>query len=113
MGFIRPSKFQSDLISKTIEDDRNLIVRSSPGTGKTIACCIAALSHVDTGRYYPQVLFLCATYEAAVQTTVCLRQMVMQTGIKVGFVRQDTNGNSNCMFFQFKSRINFNNNKME
>lgn len=92
MGIIQPSKFQFDLLSDWFKDERNMVIISSPGTGKTMTCGIAALSRVDTQKHYPQVLFLCATHEAASLTTKMLSQLALKSDVKIGSALKHSNG---------------------
>lgn len=75
------------------ESDQNLVLISAPGTGKTVAVCIAVLDYVNIEHNYPQVLYLCTTHEAAIHTTKLLNEMSIGTGIRVGTALKNSNGN--------------------
>ncbi|VEN58857.1 unnamed protein product, partial [Callosobruchus maculatus] len=52
---------------KYIYRERDIIVKSKSGTGKTIVFTVVALETIDTTKKYPTVLILCPTREIAVQ----------------------------------------------
>lgn len=107
MGITQITTFQSDLI-EMLNNDKNLLVIGSPGIGKTIAYAIAVLRHVDTKENYPQVLCLCSSHEAAIQTGKILTQMATHTDMKIGFATRDTNGTRDfaiSLYFFFVIRI--------
>ncbi|XP_055309062.1 DEAD-box helicase Dbp80-like [Sitodiplosis mosellana] len=91
MGFNFPSLFQYGLLSQMNDDSQNLVVVSKPGTGKTVAVSIGVLNYVNRKQNYPQVLYLCTTHEAAVQTAKQLTGMAIGTEIKVGTALKNSN----------------------
>ncbi|KAM4720724.1 LOW QUALITY PROTEIN: ATP-dependent RNA helicase DDX19A-like [Rhinophrynus dorsalis] len=76
MGFNRPSKIQATALPLMLTSPpQNLIAQSQTGTGKSTAFALAMLSRVDPAQRYPQCLYLCHTYELALQTGKVIAQM--------------------------------------
>lgn len=76
MGFTEPSKFHGKTLPTSLAyPPQNLIVQSHPGTGKTTACLLEMLNHVDPSKDYPQALCLLPTRELANQTGEVIKKM--------------------------------------
>lgn len=89
MGVYRLTNLQFDLLRKISATTKNMILSCAPGTGKTIAYGIKIIKQVDTSKLYPQVLCMCSTYEAAIQTQTILSQMAVGLGVVIGNATQD------------------------
>lgn len=80
---------QAQALPYLLETNSNLCIAMSTGSGKTLLYAIAAISKVDTRKNHPQVLCVCHTYEAALQTAHILHRAAMFTHVEVGLVSQD------------------------
>lgn len=67
LGYHTPTDVQSQVIPLALED-KNIIVQSHTGSGKTAAFVIPALNRIDPRLRKPQVLILEPTRELAMQT---------------------------------------------
>lgn len=67
MGYKEPTTVQSQVIPLALAD-KNLVVQSATGSGKTGAFVIPALNMIDPRLRKPQVLILEPTRELAMQT---------------------------------------------
>ncbi len=67
MGYTEPTSVQAEVIPLAL-DNKNLVVQSATGSGKTGAFVIPALNAVDSSIRKPQVLILEPTRELAMQT---------------------------------------------
>lgn len=83
MGLVKASHLQIKVLPELIACSRNKIIACDPGHGKTIALCIGILCHVDVTIQTPQVLVVCATYEAVVQMHLTLLNMAGCTQIGI------------------------------
>ncbi len=66
MGYTEPTKIQAGAIPLLLQG-RDVIGRSSTGTGKTAAFGIPAVESIEEDCTRPQVLVLCPTRELAMQ----------------------------------------------
>lgn len=90
IGITRTSKYQSDLLGHLLaRHGENIIVKGGPVTGKSMTCGIVALNKIDLSKSYPQVLFICATHESALQTSNFLRKLAINTNIKIETALKD------------------------
>lgn len=83
------AKSQAQGLPYLLETNENLCIAMSTGTGKTLLYGIAAVSKVDIRKNHPQVLCVCATYEAAVQTAQILHQLSVFKNIQVGLATRE------------------------
>ncbi len=67
LGYTEPTEVQSQVIPLAL-DNKNIIVQSHTGSGKTAAFVIPALNRIDPRLRKPQVLILEPTRELAMQT---------------------------------------------
>lgn len=99
------SPFQCAVLHKLLNNRKNLLVIGSPGMGKTIPYAIAALTKVDPALLYPQIICICATHEAAIQTARIFRRMVGYTQgfiqIEIGHAVQGKEGENDIPFLNF------------
>lgn len=72
--------------------NRNLAMIYPTGTGKTLTAVLAAVNSIDTSKLELQVLYVCATLEAAVQAHSLMRRIANFTGIKIGLIAKSENG---------------------
>lgn len=92
MGITGLTKFQADLVAKMSTNPKRFVLSGTLGSGKTIGSGIAVMNHVDQTRNHVQVLYLCATYESAIQTQHILSQMADVSGVSIGSAVQDGTG---------------------
>lgn len=94
LGIDKLSKIQAHSIPKLLFEDGNKAILNATGSGKTLAYSIAAINHVDVTKKTPQVICLCATYEAALQTSWILKRVATFTDVNIGMAVQDSTGNT-------------------
>lgn len=92
MGIIKDSLLQKEVLPKLLDDKHNLAIIYPTGTGKTLTAAIAAVNYVDTCKSEPQVLYLCATLESAVQTYAFMCRITDLNTIKIGLVVKNETG---------------------
>lgn len=80
---------QAQALPYILEANANLSIAMTTGTGKTLLYGIAAISKVNVQNEKPQVLVVCATYEAAIQTQNVLARLAIFTGAKVGLATSE------------------------
>ncbi len=83
MGILALNKMQEDAYD-TILDNRETIIRSPTGTGKTLAYVLPILGEIDDTSSDVQVLILVPSRELAIQTEQVIRDM--GTGYKINAV---------------------------
>lgn len=68
------------------------MVLAGPGTGKTFGAILAMLNATEKSLFRPQALFLCATYDNAVQVAAKTCEMVLngQLNVEVALFTGDT-----------------------
>lgn len=89
---MKESLLQKEVLPKLLHDSRDLAVIFPTGTGKSMTAAIAAVNYIDTTNPEPQVLYLCATLESAVQMFEFMRRLVDLTAIKIGLMTKDEYG---------------------
>lgn len=103
IGISNLSPFQFAVLRKLLYNQKHSLVVASPGMGKTIPYAIAALTKVDPALLYPQIICICATHEAAIQTGRIFRRMVGYTQgftqIEIGHAVQGKRGKNDILFF--------------
>lgn len=93
MGISKLSKVQAlafdnhDLFNR----NDNLAIISGTGSGKTLLYAIAAVQSVDSNNAKLQVLCICATHEAAIQTANVIQQVAVYTHVKIGLAVKTAN----------------------
>lgn len=80
---------QAQALPYLLETNNNLCIAMSTGSGKTLLYAIAAVDKVDIHKKHPQVLCVCLSYEAAVQTADILHRVGIFKNIKVGLATQE------------------------
>lgn len=80
---------QAQALPYFLETNENLCIAMSCGYGKTLLYAIGAVTKVDTDKKYPQVLCVCSTYEAALQTALVLSRLSIFKDVKVGVASQE------------------------
>lgn len=80
---------QAQVIPYLLETEENLCIAMSSGCGKTLIYAIGAITKVDRTKNKPQVLCVCVSYEAAIQTAKILNQIAIFTGVKVGLATNE------------------------
>ena len=73
IGFIKPSKIQSQAIPQLIYEEYDFIGLAQTGTGKTAAFGLPLLQKIDTSKKYTQGLILAPTRELGQQITEQLK----------------------------------------
>lgn len=86
------SFFQNQKLAQLINGTDNLALIFPTGTGKTLTAAIAAVCSVDENKCQPQVLYLCATLESAIQIHTTLCRIAAFTSIKIGLIAKTENG---------------------
>jgi len=69
LGFITPTKIQSEAIPKLLEDNTDLVGLAQTGTGKTAAFGLPLIELVDSSIFQTQALILAPTRELCLQIT--------------------------------------------
>ncbi|CAN3372380.1 hypothetical protein DIURU_004162 [Diutina rugosa] len=81
MGFEHPTLVQSSVIPLAIDEKRDVIAKSSTGSGKTAAYVIPIINHLLTTQAKGiQAIILVPTRELAVQVTQYIEKVVMYCG---------------------------------
>lgn len=89
MGISNVSCCQAEILNRLLNTSENFAIAASYGCGKTLLYGIAAVNKVNTNVAKPQVLILCTTYEAAVQTANILSRIAMYTKVNVSLATKD------------------------
>ena len=84
LGFIQPSKIQSQAIPILNEQKADLIAQAQIGSGKTIAFLVSMLLHIDKNIHLPQAICLCHARELTQQTFNVFTKMNEYTKFKGG-----------------------------
>ena len=74
LGFITPTKIQTQAIPKLLEDNTDLVGLAQTGTGKTAAFGLPLIELVDPSIFQTQALVLAPTRELCLQITKELSQ---------------------------------------
>ena len=82
-GYSTPSKIQSLALPLMMDSNDNLVFQSQPGTGKTAAFAIKALSSCDPNLKQPQVIILAPTKFVVDQHVRVLEQMAKGMGVTI------------------------------
>lgn len=77
MGFKDASSLQAKVLPELLNSARNKVLVSYPGSGMTTALAICILHHVKVNINRPQVLVVCATFEAALQFYQTLKNIAV------------------------------------
>lgn len=75
MGLTKVSRLQEKILPELLNSPRNKVIVSKPGEGKTIALGICALNNIQVNMNKPQVLIICAHYEAVFQMEHTLKSI--------------------------------------
>ena len=86
MGISNLSKIQALALDDFLNGTRDMAIISDTGTGKTLLYAVAAVNFVDSNNKKLQVLCICGTYEAAMQTAKVFTQVAMYTPVKIDTV---------------------------
>lgn len=92
IGVVKVSLLQNRTFGKLIHDNDDLAIISPTGTGKTLTAALAAVHSVDTNKCVPQVLYICATLESAVQTHSMMCSIAHLSAIKIGLIAKNEHG---------------------
>lgn len=86
------SNIQALFLPKLMHQNGNIALVGETGTGKSLALAIAAVHHADVTKKTPNVIVVCATYEAAIQMSNVIQQVAIHTSIKIGLAVQNLTG---------------------
>lgn len=89
MGITNVSRCQAAILNRFLNTNENFAIAASHGSGKTMLYGIAAVNKVNLDIEKPQVLIICTTYEAAVQTSLVLCRIAMFTNVNVCLATKD------------------------
>uniref|UniRef100_A0A5S6R3E2 RNA helicase n=1 Tax=Trichuris muris TaxID=70415 RepID=A0A5S6R3E2_TRIMR len=86
-----PSYIQGAVIPAILEEpQKDIVVQSQNGTGKTAAFAVSILQKIDVGRACPQCLCLTPTYELAVQVAMVIQKLgAFLSGLRVAMAVRD------------------------
>ena len=82
MGYFSPTPVQAAVYEKVMEN-KDLMVQSRTGTGKTTAFGLPIVSSVDAGKRAPQAIILTPTRELALQVSRELQSLSKHKGVAV------------------------------
>lgn len=81
-NIITPTEVQKNVIPKVL-DNKDLVVESETGTGKTLAYILPLFKKIDTGKNQMQAIILTPTHELAIQVLRVIEQLSLQSEVKV------------------------------
>lgn len=93
----KPSKLQVEALQMLLLESKDAILFN--GYGKTFAVAIAMIQHVDSTKEHPQVLCICTTREAAIQTHEMVEHLAWYTGVTVGLAVKDQSKKHSIDYF--------------
>lgn len=80
---------QAQALPYMLETNENLCIQMMTGCGKTLLYGIGAITTVNKAKQEPQVLVVCVSYEAAVQTFHVLSRLAIFTGVTIGLATNE------------------------
>ncbi|XP_055326602.1 uncharacterized protein LOC129580317 [Sitodiplosis mosellana] len=83
LGVHNLSHIQVKMLTGLLIQKKNMVVVDEAGGGKTFGAIIAILSRIDANRMNPQALFVCATYEAALQVAAKMLALAVRSQINI------------------------------
>lgn len=86
------------MFPKLICGTDNVSIISDTGTGKTMAVLISMINSVNESLKDPQVIYICANFEAALQASKLMSKIAVHTSVKVGLVAKGATGTQANIF---------------
>lgn len=100
LGFTKPTLIQSSAIPLALEDKRDVIARSSTGSGKTAAYCIPILQGIlaeDSGEKSVKSIILVPTRELSSQVSDFLSKLLVYCNNKITSVNLSSNASDSVL----------------
>lgn len=100
LGFTKPTLIQSSAFPLALEDKRDVIARSSTGSGKTAAYCIPILQGIlaeDSGEKSVKSIILVPTRELSSQVSDFLSKLLVYCNNKITSVNLSSNASDSVL----------------